>query len=249
MIRKLALCLVLVPMLVSAGVCLFFLMPRDRGLVFECLHKDIGELDYRTQVTVSFLFRNTSRRLVHIRKVVPSCNCLSATASEDRIRSGGTGTIHVTFRSSYRSGAENHRVAVLTDSPAPSSRILSISALVNPDVELIPRAISFGAVVRVQDVAPRSVAIVSRSSRPARILGIRCRVPYLAAVLLDTKPAYAKEIGRICVALSGCPPHGDFRQLVDITVQTEKGVVTKSLVVFGTFVEGAGSRSSFHPRP
>ena len=226
-------------MLISASVvfvslgCIWGLFPQRnyQRLYFPEYNKDLGELDYDTEIKTSFHFKNTSSELINIKKVKADCRCTDASTSKTKIYPGESGTIEVTFRSSNRSGPENHKIAVFTDAPEQEVVSLSISAAVNPELEIIPRAISFGRVIDTQNVPPREVSVVSRFRQPARIINVSSSNPYIKATLLEKKPIHNRETGRIKIELCGNPPSGELNGNVAVTTLTEKGIINSSIKV------------------
>jgi hypothetical protein len=139
----------------------------------------------------------------------------------------------VTFRSSNRSGPENHQITLFTDAPDQEVIKLFISAIVDPKLEIIPRAISFGRVRNTQEVDPREVSVVSRFRRLPEIISVSSSNPYIKATLLESKPAHSREVGRIRIELCRNPPSGEFNGNIFITTRTEKGVINSTIKVVG----------------
>jgi hypothetical protein len=220
-------------LLAAAVLSLFGVRGGATGLVFQHDHVDLGQLDYSVETTVDFPFHNAGPKRIAITKIMTDCRCASAVASTNHIGPREKGTVRVTFKSSHTSGLEAHRIVVLTDSASQRSHVLSISAVVNPQIELIPRAITFGHISRLRDASPRQVSIVSRFLKPAEVLHVSSRVPYIRANLLHASPTQKREIGRLQVQLCGELPAGNFTGTVDIHVRTERGVLIKSLSVEG----------------
>ncbi|MHC4647911.1 MAG: DUF1573 domain-containing protein [Planctomycetota bacterium] len=209
---------------------------RYKGLHFQQNHLDLGELDYDTEIQATFPFKNTGPKLISIKKVKADCRCTLASAGEQQVYPGESGSIDVTFRSSNESGPEKHEIVVVTDPPSPELIKLTISAVVDPKIEIIPRAISFGRVKQAQTVSARTVAVVSRFRGPAEIVGISTSSPYLKAAILDEKQVGSREVARIKIALLATALPGRLDSRVVVETRTEAGVIHSSIRILAEIV-------------
>ena len=215
----------------------------NRGLLFSKHHIDMGELNYGQDVTANFPFKNTASKPIKITKLHGTCQCTDISADKMEVLPGETGTIAVTFRSANRRGPENHKVAVLTDVPEQEPIELSLSAVVDPRIELIPRALSFGHVTVLKDVKSREISIISRFREPAKTISVSSSNPYIKATLLSKKPSHSTEAGRISIELCGKPPSGKLEGDIAIKTRTEKGIVSNSLKVMAEILDTSGVAS------
>jgi len=213
--------------------CALFLShdKKDQALRFRKHHLDFGELDYDTEVKASFSFKNTSSNLINIEKVKADCRCTDVSANKEQVLPGEEGLIEVTFRSSNTSGLENHQIFVHTDSPNQETIKLTISALVAPKIEMVPRAISFGRVLNVQDTNPRQVAVISHLGQPPQAIHVSSSSPYVKATLLDRQPVSSRQVGRIKIELCGAPPAGHLKERVLVTTRTKERIINSSIKV------------------
>jgi len=237
---------VILPATLSLG-CLFMMLhikaASNRGLLFSKHHIDLGELSYGQDVTANFPFKNTASRPIKITKLHGTCRCTDISADKMEIMPDETGTIAVTFRTANRRGPENHKVAVLTDAPEQELIELTLSAVVDPRIELIPRALSFGHVAVLDDVKYREVSIISRFREPAKTIRVSSSNPYIKASLLSKKPSHSREAGRIRVELCGKPSSGKLEGEIAIKTRTEKGIVSNSLKVMAEILDTSGVAS------
>lgn len=237
---------VILPASLSLG-CLFLMLhikaTSNRGLLFTKNHIDLGELNYGQDVTANFPFKNTASKPIKITKLHGTCRCTDISADKMVVLPGETGTIAVTFRSANRRGPENHKVAVLTDVPKQELIELTLSAVVDPRIELIPRALSFGYVAVLEDVRSREVSIISRFREPAKTISVSSSNPYIKATLLSRKPSHSTEAGRIRIELCGKPPSGKLEGDIAIKTRTEKGIVSNSLKVVAEILDIGGMAS------
>jgi hypothetical protein len=215
----------------------------SRGLLFSKNHIDLGELNYGQDVTANFPFKNTASKLIKITKLHGDCSCTDISADKMELMPGETGIIAVTFKSANRRGPESHKVAVLTDVPEQEPITLTLSAVVDPHIELIPRVLSFGYVTVLKNVKSREVSIISRFREPAKTISVSSSNPYIKATLLSRKPSHSMEAGRISVELCGKPPSGKLEGDIAIKTRTEKGIVSSSLKVMAEILDTSGVAS------
>jgi len=245
---------VILPASLSLG-CLFLMLhikaAGNRGLLFSKHHIDLGELNYGEDVTANFPFKNTASKPIKITKLHGTCRCTDISADKMEVLPGETGTIAVTFRSANRRGPENHKIVVLTDVPKQELIELTLSAVVDPQIELIPRVLSFGYVAVLEDVRSREVSIISRFREPAKTISVSSSSTYIQATLLSKEPSYSREAGRIRVELCGKPPSGKLEGDITVKTRTEKGIVNNSLKVVAEILDisGVASLSSSISRP
>ena|GEM_PF-4806940 len=201
------------------------------ALIFPQTRLDLGDLDYDTQANASFPFKNTTSTVLRIKAVKADCGCTDASTSKSVIYPGEEGTIDVAFRSQNKSGPQNHRVIVQTDCPGQETVDLTVSAQVNPRIQLIPCALWFGQIHLTNRPDPREVSVISRFDKPAKTVSASSSSPFVKALLLDAKPAHGREVGRIRITLCGNPPPGNLNATVLVKTQIEKGLVSSSLRV------------------
>lgn len=225
---------IILPTSLSLG-CLFAMIhiksQSSRGLVFEKYNVDLGELNYDMEVKVSFPFKNATSDIIKIRKINADCRCTDVSANKKEILPGEAGIIDVNFTTSNRRGPETHSIAVVTDSLKQEVVKLTISAVIDPQMELIPRALSFGRVSSIENSMPREVSIVSRFREQGKTIGVSSSNPYIKAMLLSKEPAHSREAGRIRVELCGKPPSGKLEGDIAVITRTEKGIVNSSIKV------------------
>lgn len=215
-------------------ICLFLMFHiggNDEGLVFTKHHIDLGELNYNEEVTAKFPFKNTTSNTIKITKLQGDCRCTNISADKKVVLPGETGTIAVAFRSAHRRGPETHRIAVLTDAPEQEIIKLTLSAVIDPRIELIPRALSFGRVRVLEDAKPRMVSIISRFREPAKTISVSSSNPYIKATLLSKEPTHSREAGKLRVELCGKPPSKKLEGDIAVITRTEKGLINSSITV------------------
>ena len=126
---------------------------------------------------------------------------------------------------------EDHRILVYTGSGEQEKIVLGISAVVDPRLEIIPRAISFGRVRNGQEANPREVSIVSRFREPAQIISVSSSQPYIKATLLPRKAAPKREVGRIRIELCADAPCCKLDGNIVVTTGAENRMVNSSIKV------------------
>jgi len=235
---KLTITLITVGFVILALSCIFCLLAQDnyQGLYFPKYNIDLGELDYDMETKTSFPFKNKTSKLINIRTIKADCRCTDASASKKAISPGESGQIAVTFRSSNQAGPENHKIVVFTDAPNQEINRLSISALVDPKIETVPRSISFGRVEGSQDVKSREVAVLSRFRGLASVVDVSTSSPYIKARFQEKDVSYKREVGRVTIELCGEPVSGKLSETVFLKTNTEKGLIETKIKVFADIV-------------
>lgn len=92
---------------------------------------DFGVIDEGTIAKHDFTFTNTGDSPLIITNASGSCGCTVPSWPREPIAPGETGTIHVEFNSTNRTGAQTKQVT-LTANTTPNKKILSIRAQVTP---------------------------------------------------------------------------------------------------------------------
>ncbi|MCZ6691716.1 MAG: DUF1573 domain-containing protein [Planctomycetota bacterium] len=111
---------------------------------------DFGEVSHGQIPSRSFPFTNRGDRDLIITRLRPSCGCVSARVSRERIPPGGSGEILVAYDSKGQRGPDRRRVYVYTNDPERRRITLriqvSVKAQPSPSLVLVPRFTDLGVV-------------------------------------------------------------------------------------------------------
>ncbi len=99
---------------------------------FEEEMHDFGSIEEGTVAKHDFTFTNTGNAPLVINNARGSCGCTVPEWPREPIAPGETGTIHVEFNSTNRTGAQQKQVT-LTANTVPNKKVLRISAQVQPN--------------------------------------------------------------------------------------------------------------------
>lgn len=117
-------------------------------ITFESGIVDFGSIKRGQKMKGTFHFKNTGSGPLIIQGVQAPCDCTTVEASKGKaIHPGETGLIEVMFDSTDYSGKVTKAVTVVTNERAMPDRTLTVSALVNSELEADPPLVDFGEVV------------------------------------------------------------------------------------------------------
>jgi hypothetical protein len=153
------------------------------GIAFESETCDLGSVVQGEQPDCTFTFTNRGTEDLRILHVEPTCGCTTALLSAPLSRPGERGAIRVVFDSDNFVGEVVKEVEVRTSDPARPSLTLRVKALVEPEIDLEPREVTFDAVPAGAELR-RVVTLTNRKADPVRILRLegqpsscRCLLP------------------------------------------------------------------------
>ena len=91
---------------------------------FEDKNFDFGDLKQGEKVEYEYVFKNTGKSDLIIRKVKASCGCTAVNMAKSVIAPGETGKIKTTFNSAGKRGKQNKTITVVTNDPVNPREIL-----------------------------------------------------------------------------------------------------------------------------
>lgn len=94
---------------------------------------DFGEIAQGEKVSYSFKFTNSGKSDLVISSAKGSCGCTVPEYSKDPVPPGGSGKIDVVFDSKGKSGGQNKKVTIVSNT-VPNQAILTITGNVNVPV-------------------------------------------------------------------------------------------------------------------
>lgn len=88
---------------------------------------NFGKIKQKSTVEHNFVFKNTGKSDLMIRKVRSSCGCTAVTPRETTIKPGGTSQIKAIFNSGTRVGNQNKSITVITNDPKNPTVVLRLT--------------------------------------------------------------------------------------------------------------------------
>lgn len=88
---------------------------------------DFGTIKQGDNASSKFVFKNTGKSDLIIRKVKASCGCTAAAPDDKIVPPGGESKIDVTFRSAGKTGKQNKTITVITNDPTNSEVTLKVT--------------------------------------------------------------------------------------------------------------------------
>jgi len=97
------------------------------GVIFN-----FGKMDQRSKIEHDFIFKNTGKDNLILRKIKSSCGCTAVSPKDKVIKPGESSSIKAIFNSGAYKGRQNKSITVITNDPKNSRIILRITGEVNP---------------------------------------------------------------------------------------------------------------------
>jgi len=88
---------------------------------------NFGKMQQKTSVEHDFIFTNTGKSDLEIRKIKSSCGCTAVSPKEKIIKAGQTSSIKAIFSSGTRVGRQNKSITVITNDPKLSTVVLRVT--------------------------------------------------------------------------------------------------------------------------
>jgi len=95
-------------------------------IVFEKTDFEFGTIKAGEKTTNNFVFTNTGKSDLVIRKIKASCGCTATNPEKMVIKPGETSHITATFSSAGKKGHQNKTITVITNDPSQSSVVLKV---------------------------------------------------------------------------------------------------------------------------
>ena len=96
-------------------------------IVFENTTFEFGTIKSGEKATYNFVFENTGKSDLVIRKIKASCGCTATNPEKMVIKPGESSHITTTFNSTGKRGNQNKTITVITNDPNESSVVLKIT--------------------------------------------------------------------------------------------------------------------------
>jgi hypothetical protein len=157
--------------------------PAAPAIRFDQAGCDFGTVVQGEQPSCVLAFSNDGGAELRVLDVEPTCGCTSALVTAPVVPPGKRGSVSIAFDSSNFAGDVVKEITVRSSDPARPAVVLTIRALVEPEIDFEPRQVSFDE-VRPGDRRVEQVVLTNRSSGPVEIRSLEaspqtfaCRVP------------------------------------------------------------------------
>lgn len=173
-------------------ICCFLFVPFARAdLKWEAAELETaGDAE---KPAVEFICTNTGSRPVRIISAVPGCECVSAKFDPAPIAPGGKGKVTAVFDPGQRSGKHKVEIAVWTDSPDDTPKVLEWTILLPDVLEIKPAALVWK---EGEEKEARTLEVLFPNAPETKVLSAACEDP---AFQIST------EGNRITVRVTGEP--------------------------------------------
>lgn len=161
----------------ARALCALAFVPAAAGraaaspaaIVFASETCDLGSIVQGERPACEFTFTNAGGEDLVVQGIEPSCGCTSALLVAPLVRPGGRGAIRVVFDSDSFAGEVVKEIEVHSNDATRASLTLRVKALVEPEIDFEPRAVSLDD-ARPGDSQLQVVMITNRRAEPVRIL-------------------------------------------------------------------------------
>jgi len=205
---------------------------------FDAVRHDFGEMYQEQEASHTFVFRNLGSAPLRIERVRSTCGCAVALPTTEELAPGGQAALEVTFRSErFRDRITKH-VLVDSNDPLEPRVILTVTAYVKIEVDVVPRGIYLGRLA-LGDTVTRLIDVVPVEARQLRILEARSDMPLLQV----SKPVPLEDPpGALRLTISFGPAQEPGRVNAAITIRTDLEHTPQIRVpVYGAVVAPEGS--------
>ncbi|MBN2520649.1 MAG: DUF1573 domain-containing protein [Bacteroidales bacterium] len=102
---------------------------------FDNMEYDFGTINQQTKVEYNFVFKNTGKSDLIIRKIKPSCGCTAVEPKEKIIPPGKSSSIKAIFSAGSRQGNQNKSISVYSNDPKNSKVVIKLKGNVQSNAQ------------------------------------------------------------------------------------------------------------------
>lgn len=181
---------------------------------------NFGNVSQGTVVKHDFVVKNSGESDLVIHRIVPACGCTATSASADTIPPNGEGTVHVEFDTTGFSGTKHKTVRLYTNDLNNPTSVLTLKGDIEPDVDVEPKRLFFGDLVRglKDESRTHDVTIRVREDASASIGKITSYSRYLSVKEVESGPR--KKVVRVTVSPEA--PLGELRERLIVGLDGSK---------------------------
>jgi hypothetical protein len=220
--RYFAACCIAACCIFAAPSFLSSLHAQDTGpkLVLETREFDFGTVSQGTKVVHEFILQNKGSTPLELQRLVPDCGCTASSTSSDLIAPGAKGSVKVEFDTTGFSGEKRKSVRIYTNDPDNLSPMVVLKGIIEADVSVEPRRISFEEVIAEQGALANGLEFAVRV-RPGSGVSIKDVKSYSRHVIL-TEVSKDPSAQMYRVTLAPGLPLGEFRDRIVVSLQGAK---------------------------
>ncbi|MCD4751039.1 MAG: DUF1573 domain-containing protein [Thermoanaerobaculales bacterium] len=187
---------------------------------------DLGEVAQGEVSKVVFELRNEGDKTLTVRSVRPTCGCTVAEYDKE-ISAGGKGSIRATLDTAGFKGAIAKSIMVMSDDGQNPTTVLVIKALVQPYIEIMPRALVRFNVLQQEEAKQKVVIAATERSGKFKITGAEADSEFLEVTfrslqedeMIPGKPSPQYELA---VQLSSDAPVGPLSSVITVKTSAKK---------------------------
>lgn len=205
-------------------------------LVVESKVFDLGKVPQGVVKDVEFEIRNEGGTVLTIKSVRPTCGCTVAEFDKE-IPVDGSGAVRAKLDTTGFKGAISKSILVMTDDPAVPTLTLAITAVVQPYIDVLPRALVRFNALQMEKAEQKVVLVGTERSGNFSVTGVETEsealeVSYRAldeGERIEGKPDSQYEI---LISLAEEAPVGPISSVVKVMTDAPEAKVVE-IKVFG----------------
>ncbi len=172
--------------LIWTGIFAAFVQAGAPSIVFATSAGDLGRLTQGETGRHAFVFGNKGNAALEILSVETTCGCTIAGLSAKKIPAGKEGRIEVQVNTAGMSGSLEKHVYVKTNDPRHREVVLTVKAVVEPEIEMSDYGLFFGNAPKGKEVR-REILFTVPAGKSIKLLGA-VSTDRRIAVKLDPAP-------------------------------------------------------------
>ncbi len=188
-----------------------------RSLVFEQYLVNLGPVPVRPEHYARFAFFNASDRVVKVKKLEPSCGCLSPRLDKKVYEPGEWGFFFLRVRTANEApGPKRYTCRVLYEDPEPHEVEVTFK-LVLPEQSVTVRPRSLIVYTFSDQPVSKELVVTDVRPRPLRVVDARCTLPFVSVRVQPVKrSADGGQVQKVVVRTESVPV-GQHRGVVVLT--------------------------------
>lgn len=214
------------------------------GLAFDQYLVDLGETHPSEQVSARFRFTNTGEVPVTLKKLEPSCGCLTPELRKKVIEPGESSDLLLRVQTANQEiGPKEYRLTVNYEDVKPRQANL-VFRVILPDNQVLvrPRALVFYQLGN--GATSQELVVTDRRARPLEILGASCKSDLANVDVLESdQDEHGFRRLRVKVTVAGSVPPGRRQDVVTVfTNDRDYPELKVPLIIEGAFSRVADRR-------
>lgn len=148
----------------------------DPTAVVDNAEFDFGNIEQNTEVSHTYIIKNTGDKDLEIKRTRTTCGCTVAQPSKKLVKGGDQVEIQVTFSAGARRGPQTKKITVFTNDPKQERIVLNIKGTVIERLAFEPQRLRFADVESDKELTD-TVTVTNSGSKPITLSEIKIGKP------------------------------------------------------------------------